>query len=360
MEALLKDIRYSYRTLLKNPGFAAVAILTLALGVGACTAIFSIVDAVLLRPLPYPESERIVQLREVSEKGTQMAFAEPNFLDLRERATSLEGAAQYSGGIMTITGGSEPVRARTFSVSADFFRVLGTPPALGRVLGAEESRAGAEPAAVVSYGFWQRQLAGTTELAGTVLKIDDRNYSVIGVMPAEFNFPQSAEVWIARELFPAQISRSAHNWSVVARVKQGTALEAARAEISNIARQLKEASGQDMDGVDFALVPQHEYMVGSVETVLGIILVAVAFLLLVACTNVANLLLGPRDGAAERVRRPRRAGGDQAPTRPTIHRREYSAGNPGRGAWDAAFGLGASSINKAEPGGAAARRRDRR
>jgi ABC-type antimicrobial peptide transport system permease subunit len=220
-----------------------------------------------------------------------MAVAEPNFLDLRERATSFEAVAQYSGGMETIKGGSEPVRARTLYVSADFFRSLGVAPALGRTFSPEESRAGGEPVAVVSHGFWQRQLAGKTELAGTILNINDLSYSVIGVMPAKFDFPQSTEVWVARELLPAQSSRSAHNWSVVARVKQPVALEAARAEASNIARQLQQENGKDMDGVDFALVPQQEYMVGSVRTVLVIILVAVAFLLLVACTNVANLLL---------------------------------------------------------------------
>src|ERR1051325_1110959 len=128
MDTLFKDIRYGIRSLWSRPSFAAMAILTLALGIGACTAIFSVVDGVLLRPLPYPNAERIVQLREINSKGTQIAFAEPNFRDVRARARTLEAVAQYNGELATVTGGSEPVRALTYVVSADFFRVLGTQP----------------------------------------------------------------------------------------------------------------------------------------------------------------------------------------------------------------------------------------
>ncbi|HYP25193.1 MAG TPA: ABC transporter permease [Blastocatellia bacterium] len=291
MEALMLDLRFSYRILLKNPGFAAIAVLTLALGIGACTAIFSIVDGVLLRALPYPEPDRLVQMREVSDKGSQMAVAEPNFLDLRERSRSLEAVAQYSGGQVNIVGGSEPARVRVSWVSGDFFRVMGVQPFLGRAFTPEESRQGADPVAVIGYGLWQRLFGAATDISGRTFRINTRSFTVIGVMPPGFNFPQKAEMWIARELSPPQISRSGHNWSVVARLGPGTSLEAARADASSVAKQLKQEHGKDMDAVDFALIPLQEYMVGNVRYALLIILGAVAFLLLVACSNVANLLL---------------------------------------------------------------------
>src|SRR5712691_6576562 len=147
METFFKDLRFGVRSLLKRPGFTSIAVLTLALGIGACTAIFSVVDGVLLRSLPYPEAERLVELREVTAKGTRISFAEPNFLDVRARSRTLERVAEYSGGTTTVTGGSEPVRAITSRVSGDFFRVLATQPLLGRTFLSEESRPGGVPVA---------------------------------------------------------------------------------------------------------------------------------------------------------------------------------------------------------------------
>ncbi len=291
METLIKDIRYGVRSLLARPGFTALAVFTLALGIGACTAIFSVVDGVLLRSLPYPDAERIVQLREVNAGGAQMAFAEPNYLDVRARSRTLEAVAQYGGDLTTVTGGSEPVRALTCAVSGDFFHVLGTKPVVGRTFLPEESKPGGTPAAVVSYGFWQRLLGGKSDLAGTTLRLMDQNVTVVGVMPAGFAFPQAAEVWIPRELFPQETSRSAHNWSVVARLRPSIKTEQAYAEVSAIGKQLKQEYGKDMDAVNFTVVPQQEYMVGNVRGALVMILVAVGFLLAVACANVANLLL---------------------------------------------------------------------
>jgi len=291
METLIKDLRFGIRSLAKRPGFTAIAVLTLALGIGASTAIFSVVDGVLLRSLPYPEPDQIVQLREVNQRGVRIAFAEPNFLDVRARSHSFQGVAQYSGQLATITGGSEPVRASAYMVSADFFNVLGVKPLVGRTFAPEESKMGGAPVAVVSYGFWQKFLGGKTDLTGTSLSVMDQSLNVIGVMPAEFAFPRNAEIWAPREMFPAEISRSAHNWSVVARMRPDVTAEQAYADVSAIAKQLKQEYGKDMDGVDFAVVPQQEYMVGNVRGALLMIFAAVGFLLLVACANVANLLL---------------------------------------------------------------------
>ncbi|PYS67198.1 MAG: hypothetical protein DMF73_19910 [Acidobacteria bacterium] len=291
MEILIKDIRFGVRSLLARPGFTVLAVFTLALGIGACTAIFSVVDGVLLRPLPYPHPEEIVQLREINSAGRQISFAEPNFRDVRSRSRTFEAVAQYNGALTTVTGGSEPVRAAVIVVSSDFFRVLGSQPVAGRAFLPDESKPGGAPAAVVSYGFWQRLLGGKPDLAGTTLRLMDQTVTVVGVMPAGFAFPQNAEVWIPRELFPQEISRSAHNWSVVARLRPTIKTETADAEVSSIAKQLKQEYGKDMDAVNFSVVPQQEYMVGNVRRALIMIFVAVGFLLAVACANVANLLL---------------------------------------------------------------------
>jgi ABC-type antimicrobial peptide transport system permease subunit len=291
MDTTIKEIRVALRSLLKRPGFTLVAILTLALGIGASTAIFSVVDGVLLRPLPYPHAEELAQLREVNERGGRMAFAEPNFLDLRARNHVFAGVAQYSGSLTTVNGGSEPVRALTYSVSADFFNVLGVTPIVGRVFTPDESRAGGTPVAVVSYGFWQRLLGAKPDLSGTTLRLMDKSVAVVGVMPLGFGFPQSAEVWVPREMFTAEVSRSAHNWSVIARMRANVSPEQARVEVSDIWKQLKQENGKDINAVDFTVIPQQEYMVGNVRNPLIMILVAVGFLLVVACVNVANLLL---------------------------------------------------------------------
>lgn len=291
MNRLIHDLRFAARALVKRPGFTLIAVVTLALGIGASTSIFSVVDGVLLRSLPYPEAERLVELQEVTAKGNRISFAEPNFLDLRARSHTLEGLAEYSGGTATVIGGSEPVRAITVRVSGDFFHVMGIQPSLGRTFAPEESKAGGAPVVVISNDFWHQVLGGKTDLSATTLRISDKSFSVIGVMPPGFGFPYKAGVWIPREISGPEISRSAHNWHVVARVLPAIKIEQARTEISTIGKQLKQEYGKDMDAVDFALTTQQEYLVGNVRGALTMIFVAVGFLLAVACANVANLLL---------------------------------------------------------------------
>src|SRR5512145_1354117 len=173
MQTLWQDLRFGARMFLKKPGFTLIAVLTLALGIGACTAIFSIVDAVLLRSMPYPEADRIVQMREVNEKGRKVAFTDPNFRDVRERNRNLEAIAEYAGGLETVTGGSEPLRARVLYATNDFFRVLGVAPFAGRAFLPEDAKDGGKHIAVVSYGFWQKALGGRADLAGVKLRISD-------------------------------------------------------------------------------------------------------------------------------------------------------------------------------------------
>jgi putative ABC transport system permease protein len=290
METLLKDIRYGIRSLSKRPAFTALAVITLALGIGASTAIFSVVDAVLLRSLPYPDAQQIVQLREVIASGGQMAFAELNFVDLRERTRTLETVAQYSGGLTTVTGGAEPVRVTAFSVTDDFFRVLSTQPVVGRTFISDESKR-RERVAVVSFGFWQRLLGGKSDLSNTFIKVFDENCVVIGVMPAGFAFPSTAEIWVPHELLARPSTRSAHNWAAIGRMRPGVNIDQARAELGGIGKQLKQEHGKEMDAVEFTAISQQEYMVGNVRGGLLVMLGAVGFLLAVACANVANLLL---------------------------------------------------------------------
>ncbi len=291
MQTLWQDLRYGARMLLKKPGFTLIAVLTLALGIGACTAIFSIVDAVLLRSLPYPEAERILQLREVNERGRLVAFTDPNFRDVRERNRSLEAVAEYAGQMETVTGGSEPLRARVLLATNDFFRVLNVTPLVGRAFLPEDAKDGGKQIAVISYGFWQKALGGRADLAGVKLRIRDRAFDVVGVMPPRFSFPEGFDVWAPRELLPPEISRTAHNWRVIGRIKSGVTLDQARADLSAIARQIKQEHGKDVDAVDIAAIPLHEFIVGDTKNLLLTVLAAVGFLLMVACANVANLLL---------------------------------------------------------------------
>jgi putative ABC transport system permease protein len=291
LETIIQDVRYGVRTLSKSPGFTVVAVVTLALGIGATTAIFSVVDAVLLRALPYPEADRLVSLREVDTKGRQTTFAEPNFLDVRERSHTLAAAAEYVAGLVPVVGGSEPVRTNVAYVSGDFFKTLGVQPAVGRSFLPEEASGGGRPVAVVSHGFWQKLLGSRGDLSATTLRVGDTTYAVVGVMPQGFNFPKDAEAWVPIELNPSGPSRRSHGKRVIARLRDGVTLTQARADLSMIGKQLRQENGANVDLVDVAALPLKEALVADVSSSLWLILAAVGFLLLVACTNVANLLL---------------------------------------------------------------------
>ena len=290
MNSLLQEIRLAVRSLVKRPGFTGVAVLTLALGIGASTAIFSVLDAVLLRPLPYPNQERIVELRELDEKGKGMSFAQPNFDDLRARSRSFDALAQYSAWPQAIAGGSEPVRTTAASVSGDFFRVLGVTPVLGRLF-SSDSLAESKEIAVVSFSFWKRYLGERGNLDGTSLRFANRSFEVIGVLPAETEFPPNVDVWFPAELFPPVPSRTAHNWRVAGRLKPGVSIEQARSEVGAIGRQLKLEHGTQTDAAGFGINPLRERLVKDIRGILLVVGGAVGVLLVIACSNVANLLL---------------------------------------------------------------------
>ncbi|HVF70666.1 MAG TPA: ABC transporter permease [Chthoniobacterales bacterium] len=287
---MISDLKHALRSLFKRPGFSITAVLTLALGLGASTAIFSVLDAVLLRPLPYPDQERIVELRELDEKGRGMSFAEPNFNDLAARNRSFEAVAKYSAFPEAIAGGSEPVRGNVCAVSTDFFRVLGVQPALGRVF-ASSDPADTKEAVVVSEGFWRRYLGGRPDLEGASIRFANRSFAVIGVVAADLEFPPATNVWFRSDVWPPNTSRTAHNWRAAGRLKPGVSLDQARADIAAVGRQLKIEHGSLTDAASFGLTPLRERFVKDLRGVLVVVCIAVGVLLTIACSNVANLLL---------------------------------------------------------------------
>ncbi len=291
MEMLLQDLRFSLRMLRKNPGFTLVAFFTLALGISATTAIFSVVYEVLLRPLPYENPDQIVRLWEVNAQGRRMNFTDPNFEDIRSQSRSLQALAEYGAWPESVSGGSEPTRTMVATVSRDFFPLMRVRPALGRSFAADEQHFGAAPTALVSYGYWQQYLGSTADLSAVKLTIENQAVSVIGVLPTGFRFPDDSTIWMPRELRQRLPSRSAHNWHVLGRLRDQIAPGQMGAELASIARQIKQQYGQDVDMTDVAVARLQDAMTSNVRPALMILLGAVTFLLLIACANVANLLL---------------------------------------------------------------------
>lgn len=200
VEQFAVDLGYGLRMLRRNPGSSAVAILTLALGIGATTAIFSVVYGVLLRPLPYFKPDQIVELREVAAKGNRMSFADPNFEDVRAQNHCLAGMAEYAWWLTSVSGGSEPTRTLVAHVSRDFFPVMQVQPTLGRGFAPDDQRFGAAPVALVSYAYWKQSLGGATDFSQLKLTVENQSAAVVGVLPPSFRFPGDAEIWVPREI----------------------------------------------------------------------------------------------------------------------------------------------------------------
>jgi predicted permease len=298
LETLFQDLKFSFRILRKNPGFTAVAVLTLALGIGASTSIFSVVDAVLLRPLPFPNPQRVVTVSELSVNGRRMHLADPNFLDFREQNHTLAGLAVFFTAPESVSGGSEPVRMNVAVVSQDFFKVMGVEPARGRAFAADELRLHGAPAMIVSHSYWQQYLGSRADFSTVDLSMEGQAFSVVGVMPQGFDFPAGASAWIPREqLDEWSTSRTSHNGEGIGRLRDGVSLQQARANLSTIAGHIKSQYGNqgDIDSgymlVDAAVVPLADAMVGDVRAALLTLFAAVILLFFVACANVAGLML---------------------------------------------------------------------
>ncbi|HJQ25164.1 MAG TPA: ABC transporter permease [Blastocatellia bacterium] len=303
METLLQDLRYGLRMLVKNPGFSVIAIIALALGIGANTAIFSVVNTVLLRPLPFAEPERLVNVWETRpERGVkQMTASYPNFADWRDQNDVFERIAAYDGQPFTMTGDDNPVRLVGAVVSADLFPLLGVQAKLGRTFNRDDDKAGAPLTIILSDRLWRQRFNADPNIIGTALTLNSKNYTVVGVMPADFQFPLQNDPVDLWETFASQLTpvdggtiadeRGAHFLQTIARLKPGVTVEQARATMETIASRLSEKYPDSNTGFGATVIPTHEDMVGDVRPTLLILMGAVGCVLLIACTNVASLLL---------------------------------------------------------------------
>src|SRR5712692_12067693 len=293
METLWQDLKYAARVLGKNPGVTAIMVFTLALGIGATTAIFSVVYGVLLRPLPYADPDRIMAVFEVTSKGRPSRLADPNFDDFRDQSRSFRAIAKYSDTVASVSGASQPTRTTVAVVSHDFLKVFGIQPILGRDFSASDAKKGAGPTVLVGYGYWRQHLGSPQDLSQSHLKIDGAVFSVIGVLPAGFRFPADVDLWLPADLDGENRSRTSHNYSAVGRLRDGVSAEQANRDISAIARRIHNTSSEQGDYLlkDGMVIPLQDSITGKARLPLLILLGAVGFLLLVACANVANLLL---------------------------------------------------------------------
>jgi len=293
LRSVLSDCRYGFRQLRKNPGATAVMVFTLALAIGAATAIFSVVYGVLLRPLPYTDSNRIMAVFEVNSKGRWSRVADPNFDDFRDQNRSFQAIAKYHDNIASVSGASQATRTTVGVVSPDFLKVFGVQPILGRDFTASDARKGAAPVVLVSYGYWRQYLGSSPDLSESHLKIDGAVYSAIGVLPAGFHFPLGVALWLPADLEGENPSRTSHNYYAVGRLRDGVTVELANQDISAIARRIHDSSSEQGDYLlrDGIVLPLQDSITGDARSPLLVLLGAVGFLLLVACANVANLLL---------------------------------------------------------------------
>ena len=296
MDTLLKDIRYGLRSLAKSPGFVAIALITIALGIGASTAIFTVVNATLLRSLPYQDPQSLVHLfeRTPQQSFQQREASYPDYLDWKQNQVFAAMAA-YSGGGSFVMGrneGNEIVAAGR--VTANFFDVLGVQPVLGRLFRDGEDQPSAEKVVVLSFGGWQKFFGGDTQVIGKTLALNENVYSVVGVLPASFQFAPrgEAELWVPLVPSEMQARRRFMHWvNVIARLKPGVSLEAAQVGMSPIGQRIAADHADSHAGTAIVLKPLHEYFVGRIKPLLLTLLAAVAFVMLIACANIANLLL---------------------------------------------------------------------
>ena len=293
LQSVLSDCRYALRQLGKNPGSSAVMIFTLALAIGASTAIFSVVYGVLLRPLPYADANRIMAIFEVTAKGTPARLADPNFDDFRDQNRSFGAIAKYDNYVTSISGTGQPTRSMIAHVSPRMLTVFSVHPILGRDFSDGDGKQGAARTALVSYGYWRQELGAPAELSQARLKIDGAEYSVIGVLPNGFRFLADVDLWLPAGLDGEGRSRTSHNYSAVGRLRDGVTVAQANGDISAIARRIHDASNEQGDYLltDAMVLPLQDSITGEARLPLQVLLGAVGFLLLVACANVANLLL---------------------------------------------------------------------
>jgi putative ABC transport system permease protein len=303
MQTLWQDVRYGLRMLAKNPGFTIIAVLTLALGIGANTAIFSVVNAVLLRPLPFKEPDRLVDIWHTPPQASfpgipTFAVSPANFLDWRGRSQAFEGMSAYGFGRYTLTGTGHPEALQMVAATNGFFSILRAQPMLGRTFFSEEDSPGHDQEVILSYKFWGSRFNGDRNVIGKTMSLNDRTFTIVGVMDQDFEFPISTDPadrpqlwkplsWTDRE----RAVRDNHNYAVIARLKSGVTLQQARAELDSISNQLALQYPGDNKGWGATAIPLRDDLVGDVRPALLMLLGAVALVLFIACANVTNLLL---------------------------------------------------------------------
>jgi putative ABC transport system permease protein len=294
MYKLLQDLRYAVRSLKKKPGFTAIAVLTLALGIGASTAIFTVVDSALLRGLPYKSPDKLYHLWENTprKEDPKREFSYPDYQDYQKN-TVFEGLAAYSGGANILSGLGEPERVLSPAVSANFFSVLGVDPIIGRTFQDGEDNQNGPKVTVLTYGLWQRRFGGDPNIVGKNLTISGDSYTVIGVLPASFQFAlRTADLFLPYQPTQNQLTaRYMHGTNLIGRLKTGVTEQQALAELNTIAGRIEQEYKDSHTGTTAQLVPLQEEIVGQVRPILFVLLAAVGFVLLIACANVASLLL---------------------------------------------------------------------
>ena len=289
-----RDLRYALRSLGRNPGFACVSVLALALGIGANSAVFTVVNSVLLQPLRFQQPEQLLLVRERNLKAgfPEFSLSPGNYLGYRDQNHSFSGITAFNGQGFSLAGGGEPERVRGAQVTVNFFDVLGGGPAMGRNFTAQEGQLGSHRVAILSHGIWQRRFAGSRQILGQTVKLNDELYTVIGVMPPAFQYPGRTEIWtpLAMDLKDWQ-QRGGHYLNGVGRLKAGATPASARADLNAIAARAEQQFPNSNSGWDTKITSLQEASVGGIRPALLTLTAAVGFVLLIACVNLANLLL---------------------------------------------------------------------